>query len=304
MTAAATRFLQSLVIPEGPYAGRRLKLAPFQKRFVKGALAPGVNVAALSVGRGNAKTALSAGLALGCLVGATDKQPRREILIAARTMDQAKVAWLFACGFSRSLPEEMQRQLMYRRSPRLELEFEGDGGGHVLRVLPADGKSVLGTSPTLVLMDERGHWEPDKGDALEHALLSGMGKRGGRCLIISTSADSDAHPFSRWLDEPGEGVYAQEHRPPPGLPADDLESLLTANPGCSYGIGSSAEWLQARARLSRRRRRLRALQARRVRWSREVRALPAASICIRGRGHAEGPCEQSQACEGAIYGPH
>src|SRR3546814_5940441 len=83
--------------------------------------------------------------------------------------------------------------------PRLESEYEGDGGGHVIRAIAADGKSARGGSPTLALMDERGHWPLDQGDALEHALLSGLGKRGGRALIISTSAPDDAHPFSKWL---------------------------------------------------------------------------------------------------------
>ena len=63
--AKACRFLERLTVPEGPRAGDRIKLAPFQKQFVRGALAPDVNVGALSIGRGNAKTALSAGLALG-----------------------------------------------------------------------------------------------------------------------------------------------------------------------------------------------------------------------------------------------
>ncbi len=235
-------------IPEGPLAGRKLKLAPFQRQFVKGALRKDINVAALSVGRGNAKTALSSGLALGALLGEWDDQRRREILIAARTADQGRIAWQFAAGFCRSLPEEIQKRLTFRRSPRLEIEFVGDDGDHLLRVLPADGRTTLGTSPTLVLMDERGHWERDKGDELEHALLSGLGKRGGRALIISTSAPDDAHPFSKWLDEDHPGVYRQEHRPEPGLPADDLTSLLIANPGAECGIGANAEWLQAQAR--------------------------------------------------------
>src|SRR5690606_15933247 len=118
----------------------------------------------------------------------------------------------------RALPDNIQRQLIYRRSPSLEIEYDGDGGGHLIRAIAADGKSVLGTAPTLVLMDERGHWERDQGDALEHALMSGIGKRGGRALIISTSAPDDAHPFSKWLDEEQPGVYRQEHRPEPGLP--------------------------------------------------------------------------------------
>ena len=40
----------------------------------------------------------------------------------------------------------------------------------------------------------------------------------------------------------------QEHRPAFGLPADDLESLLQANPGAVEGIGSTPEWLVAQAK--------------------------------------------------------
>lgn len=40
----------------------------------------------------------------------------------------------------------------------------------------------------------------------------------------------------------------QEHRPEPGLPPDDLASLLIANPGAEEGIGSTPEWLVAQAR--------------------------------------------------------
>ena len=244
----ALRFLESLSIPEGPKAGQPLKLAPFQKQFVKGALADGINTGVLSVGRGNAKSAISAGLGLGELLGEFGKQPRREVNIAARTREQARIAFEFAVGFLRTLPEDVQGSFTVRRSPRLELEYDGDGGGHILKALAADGKSALGGAPTLVLEDERGHWNLDQGDALEHALLSGMGKRGGRALIISTSAADDAHPFSVWLDQETPGVYRQEHRPAPGLPADDRESLIEANPGAPYGIGSSLEWLEGQAR--------------------------------------------------------
>jgi phage terminase large subunit-like protein len=244
----ATQFLQSLRIPEGPHAGQPMKLAPFQRQFIKGALDPSVNIAVLSIGRGNSKTATSAGIALGALLGVWDGQPKREIILAARTRDQARIAWAFVAGFAASLPDDVQKQLIYRRSPRLEIEFEGDGGGHFLRAIAADGKSALGSAPTLVLMDERGHWPLDRGDDLEHALLSGMGKRSGRALIISTSAADDTHPFSRWIDDPQPGVYVQEHRPAPGLPADDRESLLVANPGALHGIGANIEWLEATAR--------------------------------------------------------
>lgn len=246
--AKACRFLETLRIPEGPLARQRLRLAPFQREFVQGAMAPDIATAVLSVGRGNAKSALSAGVALGALLGEWDRQPRRDVIIAARTRDQARVAFNFAQGFAQSLPDKVQAQLNFRRSPRLEIEFEGDGGGHVLRAIAADGKSALGSGPTFVLMDERGHWTADKGDELESALLTGLGKRGGRAWIISTSASSDAHTFSKWIDTPPPNTFVREYRPALGLPADDLASLALANPGAAHGIGAGLDWLAASAR--------------------------------------------------------
>jgi len=244
----AKRFIKSLFIPEGERAGQPMTIAPFQNKFIDGALDPKNQIAVLSIGRGNAKTALCASLALGAVMGKWDKQPRREVLIAARTRDQAGIGFDFVTGFMQSLPEKEQKKFTIRRSPRLEIEYEDDNGSHFIRAIAADGKTALGSAPTLVLMDERGHWAGAQGDALEHALLSGLGKRNGKALIISTSAADDTHPFSKWIDEKQDGVYVQEHRPVPNLPADDKASLLLANPGCAYGIGSSYKWLESQAK--------------------------------------------------------
>ncbi len=244
---AALRFLSRLTIPEGRKAGRRLKLASFQKDFVRGAFAKDTAVALLSIGRGNSKTATAAGIALGHLVGEIAHQPKREIIFAARNRDQAKSAFGFLVGFIEGLPEEDQEQFTIRRGSRLEVETDANGGG-LARVIPADGRSILGGAPTLAILDERAAWEREKGDNLENAILSGLGKRDGKALIISTSAPDDTNTFSRWMDEPPPGSFVQEHRPPEGLPPDDLESLLIANPGAREGIGSSPEWLVAQAK--------------------------------------------------------
>jgi phage terminase large subunit-like protein len=243
----AIAFLGTLTIPEGPKAGEPLRLAEYQRRFVRGALAPDVMVGLLSIGRGNAKTALAGGLALGSGMGIWDDQPKREIILAARNRDQARTAFGFVVGFVQGLPEDEQELFTIRQGSRLEVEYTANGGG-LIRVIPADGKSILGGAPTLAILDERAAWDGPKGDNLENAILSGLGKRSGRALIISTSAPDDANTFSRWMDEPPPGCYVQEHRPPPGLPADDLESLLIANPGAAEGIGASADWLVAQAR--------------------------------------------------------
>ena len=144
---AAIRYLSQLTIPEGRLAGRSVKLATYQKQFIRGAFAKDVSVGLLSIGRGNAKTALAAGLGLGHLVGEIAPQPKREIIFAARNRDQARTAFGFLVGFIEGLPEGEQESFTIRRGSRLEVETDMLGGG-VARVIPADGRSILGGAPT------------------------------------------------------------------------------------------------------------------------------------------------------------
>ncbi|CAJ0867063.1 hypothetical protein AMST5_01918 [freshwater sediment metagenome] len=246
--AKVIAFIETLRVPEGPLAGQRIKLAGFQKEFITGALGRGISIAALSVGRGAGKTTLGAALCLAALLGKVDPQPRREIVIGAKTRDQGAIAWRLIEGLASSLPLKTRKLLTFVRAPRLQIRYDGDGGGHILNVLASDARNALGLSPVFSLLDERGHWLDERGDALEAAITSAAGKRGGRVVVISTSAATDNHAFSRLLDQPGEGVYAVEYRAPDDLAPDDLEAIRAANPGAVEGIGSSEEWLQAAAR--------------------------------------------------------
>lgn len=243
----ALAFLEGLRVSEGPKAGEKLRLAEFQKAFVRGALDPENMVAVWSIARGNSKTATSAGIALGATMGIWDQQPKRDTILAARNRDQAKVAFNFITGFIEGLPPAKRKRFAIRRGSRLEVEYSGQGGG-IARCVAADGKSLLGGASTLAILDEKAAHDPAKGATLENAILSGLGKRNGKALIISTAAPDDINAFSRWCDSPPPGTYVQVHAAAPGLPADDLDSLLVANPGASEGIGASPEWLIASAR--------------------------------------------------------
>ena len=57
------KYIHSLKVSQGPLAGQPVKLLGWESRFVAGAFADGVSVAALSIGRGNGKTTLTAALA-------------------------------------------------------------------------------------------------------------------------------------------------------------------------------------------------------------------------------------------------
>ena len=250
MTEAAKAIdaIQRLRVSQGPRAGELVRLAGFQKDFVEGFLGDGVTVGCLSVGRGNGKTGLAAALAVSHLVGAWGAQPQREVTLCARTRDQGAVAFLFARSFVEAMPELADR-ITIRKSPLLEIELDAPDGPHMLKVTGGMGKAVLGGSATFAVLDERAAWMPSRGPELEAAILTSLGKRGGKCAIISTSAPDDANDFSRWLDTPPSGCYVQEHRALDlACAPDDAEELLRANPGSAEGIGASLEWLQSAGR--------------------------------------------------------
>lgn len=232
-------------MPQGPLAGEPVRLAGFQLDFIEGFLAEGVTVGALSVARGNGKSAVAAGLAVTHLLGDWGAQPQREVVVSARTRDQAAIAF----GFARSYVEALGIPATIRKSPLLEIEIDAPDGPHRLKAMPSTGKAVLGGSATFAVLDERAAWMTSRGAEMEAAVLTSLGKRGGRCAIISTSAADDANDFSRWLDTPPSGCYVQEHRALDlAYALDDPAALLQANPGCPEGIGATMAWLQAAGR--------------------------------------------------------
>ena len=66
---ALESYLSGLTVSQGRRAGEPFVVLPWQRRFVRGAFAPGVQLAGLSVARANGKTALLSGIAAATLDG-------------------------------------------------------------------------------------------------------------------------------------------------------------------------------------------------------------------------------------------
>ena len=62
LAEAVESYLAGLVVPQGRFAGQPFPVLPWQSRFVSGTFRPDVLDAALTLGRGNGKTTLCAGL--------------------------------------------------------------------------------------------------------------------------------------------------------------------------------------------------------------------------------------------------
>ena len=99
-------YLCGLTVSQGRRAGEPFTVLPWQRRFIRGAFAPGVQSAALSVARGNGKTAVLSGIAAATLDGPL-AVPRGETVIVASSFEQARIAFEHVISF---MGEKLARQ--------------------------------------------------------------------------------------------------------------------------------------------------------------------------------------------------
>ena len=76
-----------------------MDLRPFQRTFIRAATSPGIDTAALSLPRGNGKSAL-AGFILSRILDPEDElfRPGTESVLCAASIEQARIVFRFAAG--------------------------------------------------------------------------------------------------------------------------------------------------------------------------------------------------------------
>lgn len=217
------KFIQTyLKIPHGANEERKFRLQPFQLEIIRGAFAPGVLTALISLPRGNGKTMLAAALALAeMFVG-----PRSaEVLCVASSAEQAGHVLKYAKQMIALSPELRDRIQVY--ADRLYLP-ENDA---TLLPLPAEPGALHGYNPSLLIVDELHVVTED----VWEAATSVDGKRLEQLtLCISTPANSPESVMWRLVEHGRSGsdpsFYFREWCAPEGCAKDDREAWRIANP--------------------------------------------------------------------------
>lgn len=224
-------FLRSLPIVSGLKRGERLDLLDFQERFVRAVYAPvtaggvrQVRLAALSVARGNGKSALLAGLTLAHLLGPM-AEPYGECYAAALDKEQAGVLFRMMCAYIEATPWMAARVNIRDWHKEITDEITRSK----FATLTSDARKAHGLAPSFWVADEVAQW---RSRDMWDNLATGMGKRAEALgVTISTQAASDTHFFSEMLDAPpNPSTYVQLHSAPDGCALDDHEAWLAANP--------------------------------------------------------------------------
>ena len=132
-------YLSSLTVSQGRLAGQPFAVLPWQRRFVRGAFAPGIQAAALSIGRGNGKTTLLAGIAAATLDGPL-AVPRGETVIVASSFEQARIAFEHVIAFMGDKLDDKRRWKVWDTAQQARIEDRKTGARvRCIRLRPATG---------------------------------------------------------------------------------------------------------------------------------------------------------------------
>ena len=175
-------YLSGLTVTQGRLAGQALAVLPWQRRFIRGAFRPGVQSAALSVARGNGKTALLSGIAAATLDGPL-AVPRGETVIVASSFEQARIAFEHVLAFMDDKLADKGRWKIWDTAQQARIECR-DTGARV-RCIGSDPRRAHGLAPVLVLADEPAQWPESTGERMVAALRTAAVSNRTRALSRS-----------------------------------------------------------------------------------------------------------------------
>ena len=186
-------------VPEGKLIGQPMKLAAFQKKFIRAVFdnpRRRTRRAYLSIARKNGKSALIAAIILAFVIG-PEKMTNSQVISGARSREQAGLVFKLAC------------KMIYLNQDLVKLVRIIPSGKTIIglvenveyRAISAEAGTAHGLSPYLAILDEVGQVRGPQDDFIE-AIETAQGAYDHPLLIaISTQAPSDADLFSIWLDD-------------------------------------------------------------------------------------------------------
>lgn len=233
----AIRFIETYCrAPKGEGHGSPVRLAPFQKAFLRKALAPNVDIAVLATPRGNGKSTFGGALAVWALFD-DDSTGSPQVPVIATTLAQAqRSCYGVALSMIKHEPELERRALIYTGvgTSRVVIPFnEGE-----LFPVSNDPDGLQGLDPSFALVDEIGFQPQESWDSLR----MGAGKR-SRSLIVGVGTpgfdrDNALYALRKAVREGAKlpGFVFREYSAPEDCELGDRKAWRTANPAIAAGF--------------------------------------------------------------------
>ena len=225
-------YVGGLTLAGGDRDGEPFTVLGWERRFLRGAFGqPGD--AALSVARGNGKSAVVAAVACAVVDPAGPLHGRRrEVVCCAASFEQARVIFEDVREFL-AVSYDLDDRKAWRKQDsanRAHLEYRPTGAR--VRCIGSDPSTAHGLRPALALLDEPAQWEAGSRDRMVAAIRTGLGKAPGSKLIALGTRPADSeHWFARLLDT---APYAQVHAAPVDAPPFWVRTWRRANPSLDH----------------------------------------------------------------------
>ena len=243
-------YLGSLEITQGAGAGKPFALLPWERRFIRGAFAQDARTAALTLGRGNGKSALVSGIGAASVDDTPLRMPRADTIIAASSFQQGLINFRHILAFLTAKYGELDKTIWRIQDTMNAATIEHRPSGARVRCIGSDPRRAHGLASGLILCDEPAQWTPNTAEKMLAALETSLGKvEDGRLIVLGTRAADDDHFFSKLLD--GGADYSQSHTAPLDAPPFQKRTWLKANPSLPAmpALAKTIQQEAARARL-------------------------------------------------------
>ena len=226
-------YLGELTLSGGDHDGAAFKVLGWEARFIRGAFAkPGP--AALSVARGNGKSALVAGVAASV---ADPSGPlhgnRREAVCVASSFEQSRVVYEDVLTFLRCKHDLGNRRIWRIQDSANRALVEHRPTGARVRTIGSDPAKAHGLRPALALIDEPAQHDAAKTERMLAAIRTGLGKTpNSKMIVLGTKPAASEHWFSKMLA--GGATYSQVHAARTTDPPLQLATWRRANPSLDH----------------------------------------------------------------------
>ena len=225
-------YLGGLTLAGGDHDGEPFVVLPWERRFLVGVFRKSGD-AALSVARGNGKSALVAAVAAAVV---DPKGPlhgrRREVVCVAGSFDQSRIIFEDVLHFLGDRYNLGDRAVWRRQDSANHATLEFRESGARIRCIGSDPARAHGLRPAIVLADEPAQWDGAKTDRMVAALRTGLGKvSGSRLIALGTRPADDAHWFARMLTT---ATFSQTHAARPDDPPFRIRTIRRANPSVEH----------------------------------------------------------------------
>ncbi len=219
------------------YVGQHLELIGWERRFLY-RLARTDGDLALSLARGNGKSALCAAIGAAVLDGPL-RVEGAEVILVASSFAQAGIMFRDALAYLG--PQVGDRAKWRKRDTTGVAELEYLPTRTRLKAIGSDPRRMHGLRPLLVLADEPAQWPPTTSERALAALRTGLGKfPGSRLIALGTRPETEDHWFARMLAEPDAVTFAAR----PDDPPFQRRTWRRANPSLD-----AFPWLEDRLRI-------------------------------------------------------